>query len=125
MSNATKPIYLSVVPGGKVQVSPKLASVGDRSRMNGWFADAVHSLINNTFRECGLECEGGTSEMTWDYAQDFANTIMDVIGRDVDATLEHLNHLVIAKEAVVKTKQEQLADALATVERLKKELVVE
>lgn len=125
MSNATKPVFIATVTGDKVEVNKKLADVRDQSRMKDWFADAVHSLTNNTFRECGLECEGSTSEMTFDIAREFSNDVMATIARRIDEERERLVNANRATEALIKTKKEQLADALATVERLKKELGVE
>lgn len=124
MSKLQKPMFLTITPNSKVAVSEKLADVSDQARMTDWLADAFHALVNNTFRTCGLECEGSLSESTWSVVSEFANDVMVMIARQVDVEKDR-RYATKTKEALRKSKELQLAEALETVERLKKELNVE
>ncbi len=123
MSNL-KPPFMKTVQE-RIPVADRLASITYQHCLRSWLADSFHSLINNTFREAGLECEGRLSELTWEIAVETANTVLGVIGQHIADERERRATRSKAAEVLQMSKQQQLAEAQATVERLKKELNVE
>lgn len=44
--------------------------------------DAIHSIVNNTCRACGLDMGGADSEQTWEWCKNFGYQVEEFIRRE-------------------------------------------
>ena len=99
----------------KHEAAAALATKEQLPEIEAALEDALHSIINNTIRGCGVPLSGSQSELTFDIARRLASSVMTFTAR--------LMAREVQKDEVHKSDlRRELREAEANVARLMREL---